>query len=72
MNGEGFKAFVKNGDKVKAGDKLIEADIDLINKNEKSSITPIVITNTHNFNSIKGLKKGNVNFNDELISVEFK
>ena len=26
LNGEGFKAFVKQGDKVKAGDKLLEVD----------------------------------------------
>lgn len=45
MKGEGFKTFVKVGDKVKAGQKLIEFDLSLVRKNAKSVITPIIITN---------------------------
>lgn len=32
LEGKGFKSFIKNGQEVKAGDKLIEFDIDLIKK----------------------------------------
>ena len=32
LDGKGFKSFVKNGQEVKAGDKLVEFDIDLIKK----------------------------------------
>lgn len=45
MNGEGFKTFVKTGDTVIRGQKLIEFDRSLIEKKAKSLITPIVITN---------------------------
>jgi glucose-specific phosphotransferase system IIA component len=45
MKGQGFKAFVKEGDSIKAGTKLLEFDLDLVRKNAKSDITPIVITN---------------------------
>jgi glucose-specific phosphotransferase system IIA component len=45
MNGEGFKAFVKTGDRVTRGQKLIEFDLPLIEKSAKSIITPIVVTN---------------------------
>jgi len=45
MNGEGFKAFVKNGDRVTRGQKLIEFDLPLVEKRAKSIITPVVITN---------------------------
>ncbi|MGM0921591.1 MAG: PTS sugar transporter subunit IIA [Bacillota bacterium] len=45
MNGEGFEAFVKEGDKVKPGDKLITFDLDLIKEKAASTITPIIITN---------------------------
>lgn len=45
MNGEGFEAFVKEGDKVKVGDKLITFDLDLIKEKAASTITPIIITN---------------------------
>ena len=52
MNGEGFEAFVKEGDKVKKGDKLISFDLDLIREKAKSTITPIIITNTADMESI--------------------
>ena len=45
MQGEGFKAYVEEGDKVAKGDKLIEFDIDLVNEKAESTITPMVITN---------------------------
>ncbi|MBY6037483.1 PTS glucose transporter subunit IIA [Fictibacillus nanhaiensis] len=45
MDGEGFEGFVKVGDKVKAGDKLLSFDLDLIKEKAASTITPIVITN---------------------------
>ncbi len=45
MNGEGFKAFVKTGDRVTRGQKLIEFDLSLIEKTAKSIITPVVVTN---------------------------
>ena len=71
MNGEGFKSFVNTGDKVKAGDKLIEFDLELVKQKAKSPITAIVITNTDKFQAIKPLKTGNVNVKDELVLVEF-
>ncbi len=45
MNGEGFKAFVKNGDRVTRGQKLIEFDLSLVERSAKSIITPVVVTN---------------------------
>lgn len=45
MQGEGFKSYAKEGDKVAKGDKLIEFDMDLVNEKADSTITPIIITN---------------------------
>ncbi|MDT8859855.1 PTS glucose transporter subunit IIA [Alkalihalobacillus sp. MEB130] len=45
MNGEGFTAYVKEGDKVKVGETLVEFDLDLIKDKATSTITPLVITN---------------------------
>lgn len=45
MNGEGFEAHVKEGDKVKVGAPLITCNLDLIKEKATSTITPIVITN---------------------------
>ncbi|CAG9612071.1 MULTISPECIES: PTS sugar transporter subunit IIA [Bacillus] len=46
MAGEGFEAHVAEGQTVKVGDKLISFDLELIREKAKSTITPIVITNT--------------------------
>lgn len=52
LNGEGFEGHVKEGDKVKAGDKLITFNIDLIKEKAADIITPIVITNGENVESL--------------------
>lgn len=44
MNGDGFKCFVKEGDTVKAGDKLIQFDPDKIKAAGHPTITMMVVT----------------------------
>lgn len=46
LKGEGFKAFVKVGDQVKAGDKLAEVDLALLKEKGFPAYTPIIITNS--------------------------
>ncbi|WP_312471680.1 PTS glucose transporter subunit IIA [Neobacillus sp.] len=46
LEGKGFNVAVKEGDKVSAGQLLIEVDWEYISINAKSTITPIVITNS--------------------------
>ena len=53
MNGEGFEAFVKEGDKVKKGQKLVEFSIDKINEAGYKTETPIIITNTDDYASVE-------------------
>ncbi len=45
LKGEGFTSFVKDGDKVKQGQKLMEIDFDAIKTKVPSIITPMVFTN---------------------------
>ncbi|MBM7869923.1 PTS system glucose-specific IIC component [Clostridium pascui] len=45
LNGEGFTANVEQGDKVKKGDLLVSFDAEFVEKNAKSLISPVVITN---------------------------
>ncbi|EDS76967.1 pts system glucose-specific eiicba component [Clostridium botulinum C str. Eklund] len=71
MEGRGFKAFVSQGDKVKSGDKLLEVDLDLIKKEAKSIVTPIIITNSSQFKSIEKLKDGNIKNEENLLKINF-
>ncbi|MCC5892347.1 glucose-specific PTS transporter subunit IIBC [Exiguobacterium sp.] len=45
LKGEGFDAKVKEGDHVKAGDVLLEVNLDSIRDKVPSLITPIILTN---------------------------
>ena len=46
MKGDGFKGFVKDGDKVKAGQKLIQFDINKIKKAGYSPVVAVLLTNS--------------------------
>jgi sugar PTS system EIIA component len=45
MNGDGFEYLIKQNQSVKAGDKLMKFDIDLIKKRAKSIVSPMLFTN---------------------------
>lgn len=49
LKGEHYTAYKKQGDKVKAGDLLLEFDMDAIKKAGYEVITPVIICNTPNF-----------------------
>ncbi|CRH90228.1 EIIBC-Tre [Chlamydia trachomatis] len=49
LEGKGFTAHVAQGEKVKAGDKLISFDIDAIKAAGYPVETPVIITNQDNF-----------------------
>ena len=49
LEGKGFKVFVKQGDRVKVGDKLIGFDIDAIKKAGYVTETPVIITNQNDY-----------------------
>ena len=44
-NGKGFKALVKEGDKVKAGTPLLKVDLDAIRAAGHPTATAIIVTN---------------------------
>ncbi|MGL5694386.1 MAG: glucose-specific PTS transporter subunit IIBC [Peptostreptococcaceae bacterium] len=45
LEGKGFELFVEVGSKVKAGDKLANMDLEFIEENANSIITPVIFTN---------------------------
>lgn len=70
LNGEGFKALVSEGSRVKKGQTLIEFDINDIMKKGYSIITPVLITNPDNYAVIEEYKVENVDFLDRLLKAE--
>lgn len=69
LNGEGFKALVKEDDKVKRGQPLIDFDISLIKERGYNTETPIVVTNWENYKLIQPFAMGKVEYGQELICV---
>ncbi|MDD8049509.1 MAG: PTS glucose transporter subunit IIA [Thomasclavelia sp.] len=62
LEGQGFEAYVKQGDIVKKGDKLISFDLETLEKNNISPITMLVVVNDQN----KKIKKMNLDTNVDI------
>jgi PTS system D-glucosamine-specific IIC component len=71
LKGEGFKVNVTNGQKVKKGDVLMEADLDFISKNAPSIATPVLCTELKTNQKLRRIGDGNINAGDDLLAVDF-
>lgn len=71
MNGNGFTAHVKQGDKVKRGQQLLTVDLKSIEKAGYLTETPIIITNSNDLVDIIMTDKKEIKANEELITVLF-
>lgn len=70
LSGEGFEAFVSEGDRVKKGQKLVAFDRNKIKKAGYDLTTPVIVTNTDDYKEIQLTAKGKVNAMDALLSVK--
>lgn len=71
LNGEGYKAHIKQGDQVQQGQLLLEFDMDQIQSAGYSLETPVLVTNYADLKEIKNTDHSSVSQNDELIHVEY-
>lgn len=69
LNGEGFESHVSVGDKVQKGQILLTFDIEKIKKAGLTTVTPIIITNTADYQSIDLCKDNKVTFEDFLLEL---
>lgn len=69
LEGKGFKAHIKQGDKVTKGQHLLDFNIEEIKKAGYSVVTPVVITNTSEYLDIVGTESENVDRGSKLITV---
>ena len=60
LNGQGFKRLVEEGAEVKAGQPILEMDLDYLNANARSMISPVVVSNIDDFGGLKALAAGHV------------
>ena len=70
LEGKPFKYHVKQGQKVKKGDLLITADLEMIKAAGKELYTPVLITNTDDYDSVTVTDAEEVKTGDPLITVE--
>ncbi|MGE8203294.1 PTS beta-glucoside transporter subunit IIBCA [Heyndrickxia sp. NPDC080065] len=70
LDGKYFTFHIKQGDQVKAGDLLVEFDIDQIKEAGYQIVTPIIVTNTSNYKEITATKKESVSEQEKLLSLD--
>lgn len=69
LDGKHFIAHVKDGDKVKVGDTLVEFDMDAIKKEGYELVTPVIITNTMDYLEIVPKEIKSVNAGEDIITI---
>lgn len=70
LKGQFFKVFAKSGDKIKAGQLLIQFDPDGIRNAGYDLITPVVICNSDDYTSITPVVGKNVSAGEKLLVLE--
>ncbi|HHL3340387.1 TPA: PTS N-acetyl glucosamine transporter subunit IIABC [Klebsiella pneumoniae] len=60
LEGKGFKRLVEEGTDVKAGEPILEMDLDFFNANARSMISPVVCSNSDDYSALVILASGKV------------
>ncbi|WP_105129876.1 beta-glucoside-specific PTS transporter subunit IIABC [Streptococcus suis] len=68
LAGKGFESFVQVGDQVEAGQKLLEFDLHQIKAADLPVITPIIVTNTADYEDILVTQESQINSGDYLLT----
>lgn len=69
LNGDGYKAYVAEGDRVKKGQKLITFDKEFIESKGYNTVTPVIVTNSDDYMSVKKTADKDVKELEDLIEV---
>ncbi|ROR26375.1 PTS system IIA component (Glc family) /PTS system IIB component (Glc family) /PTS system IIC component (Glc family) [Mobilisporobacter senegalensis] len=70
LNGKHYTTHVKDGDKVKVGDLLVEFDMDKIKEKGYRLITPIIITNTDSYKAVSPFATGDIKEKEAILNIE--
>lgn len=69
LGGKYFETHVKAGDRIKIGDLLLSFDQKAIEKSGYKTVTPVLVTNTDEFQEIQGEPAGNVQAGDRMMTL---
>ncbi len=72
LDGEGFEAHVKQGDKVKKGQLLLDVDLKLLREKGYSTQTPVLVVNPDDMSELQVTDQKQTAVNDDFITVHFK
>lgn len=68
LAGKGFKSFVEAGQKVQAGQKLLEFDLATVRDAGLPIISPVIVTNSADFDDVLVTQENRVNAGDYLLT----
>ena len=69
LNGEGYSAFVEEGDQVSPGQTLITFDPDFLRSKGYQTVTPVIVTNSDVYSAITPKAQGEVQVMDPLLEL---
>ena len=70
MNGAPFTILVKEGDKLKKGDKIGSFDAKMITETGYRTVTPVVVTNSDAYQTFTLTKTGAISAGDDVLTIE--
>lgn len=70
LEGEGFEACVKQGERVSLGQTLVTFDLERLKQKGYDVTAPILVTNSADYLDVSGLVNGNVNIGDDILRIK--
>lgn len=70
LDGNGFEVLVKDGDRVMAGDKLMQLDLDYIRGHAPSLVSPVICTSMSDRQRIHIIRTGEIKAGDDMYVIE--
>lgn len=72
LDGEFFTSYIEEGERVKAGQLLLEFDLEQIRAAGYHTVTPVIVTNTLDYADVLPLQIGQIREQDELLHIVSK
>lgn len=70
LGGKGFEVLVRQGQKLKKGEPMLKLDLDYLNANTPSLMSPILYTELKENEKIRLLREGEVKFGEAIFAID--